>query len=103
MDDKKFISRLNQILFENDFSLPLISEANVRDAEVISEWAKFLEICLKRGIKLTDERWARVNIKKQSPVTVLEIDRPIDKRDEPDFRVGLQLLLGMLEEEEDKR
>ena len=103
MDDKTFISRLNQILSENDFSLPLISEENARDADVVSEWAKFLEICLKNGIKLSDERWTRVNVKKQAPVTVLEIDRPVSKPEEPDFRVGLQLLLGMLEEEEEKR
>ena len=103
MDDKKFVSKLNQILSEHGLSLPLLSRENAKDAEVVSEWAAFLEICLKRGIKLSDERWSRLNIKKQSPVTVLDIDHPVSTPEKPDFRVGLQLLLGMLEEEEHNR
>lgn len=103
MDDKKFISRLNQILSEQGLSLPLLNSENARNADVVSQWAAFLEICLKSGIKLSDERWSRVNIKKQTPVTVLEIDQPVSKPEEPDFKVGLQLLLGMLEQEEQQR
>lgn len=103
MDDKQFISRLNQILAENDLRLPLIDKDNAKDGNVVSHWAGFLEICLKRGIKLSDPRWSRVIIKKQKPVTVLSLDRTIPKPEKPDFRVGLQLLLGMLEQEEENR
>ena len=79
MDDKKFISRLNQILLENDLTLPLIDGNNAGDGAVVSSWANFLRICVKRGIALSDPRWERVSIKKQKPVTVLSLDRPVSQ------------------------
>ena len=103
MDDRLFISRLNKILSENDLRLPFIAKDAVLDGATVSGWVEFLEICVKCGIKLSDERWSRLIVKKQKPVTVLALEHAVSKPDEPDFRVGLQLLLRMLEKEEEKR
>jgi len=95
MDDRQFLSNINKIAAEHRLRLPLIDESPP-SGDVISAWAGFLELCVKRGIKLSDERWARLMIEKQKPVTVFELQGSGGQAPDADFRVGLQLLMGML-------
>lgn len=98
MDDERFITTVNRITSENRLRLPVIDESPP-SGDTISAWAEFLQLCVKRGIKLSDPRWSRVTIDKHKPTTVFELQGPAVERSDPDFRVGLQLLMGMLEKD----
>ena len=98
MDDERFITTVNRITSENRLRLPVIDESPP-SGDTISAWAEFLQLCVKRGIKLSDTRWARVTIDSHKPTTVFELQGSSGDRSDPDFRVGLQLLMGMLEKD----
>jgi hypothetical protein len=98
MDDEQFISGINKIAAQNRLRLPVIDESPP-SGEVISAWAGFLQICVKRGINISDPRWERVTIGRDKPVTVFELHGSSNEPNDPDFRVGLQLLMGMLDKD----
>jgi hypothetical protein len=98
MNDAQFLKNINRITAEHRLRLPMIGEAKSPSAEV-SAWAEFLELCVKNGIKISDPRWRRLAFAKQNPVTVFELQGPSSEPTDTDFRVGLQLLIGMLEKE----
>jgi hypothetical protein len=98
MDDRQFLTSINKITAEHRLRLPLIDESPP-SGDVISAWAGFLEVCVKQGIKLSDPRWGRLSIGKQTPVTVFELRGSSSEPPDADFRVGLQLLMGMLEKD----
>ena len=99
MDDEHFIRTLNRITSDNRLRLPVIDESPP-SGDTIAAWAGFLQLCLKRGVKLSDPRWDRVTIQKHKPTTVFELEGGSVERSDADFRVGLQLLMGMLEKED---
>lgn len=105
MNDDHFISTINEILRENHIALPVIKGGVPPTSDDVSLWAGFLESCVKRGVMLSDERWDRVTIQKHKPVTVLALleAEATTAAPEPDFKVGLQLLLGMLGNEDPER
>jgi hypothetical protein len=96
MNDTQFLKSINQITAKHHLKLPVIRDANPPGAAV-SAWAGFLELCVKNGIKISDPRWRRVSFAKQEPVTVFELHAATAEPGDPDFRIGLQLLIGMLE------
>lgn len=98
MNDDQFLRNINRITAENRLSLPVIGGAQAPSAEV-SAWAQFLELCVKKGIKISDPRWRRLSFAKQKPVTVFELQGKSSEPTDTDFRVGLQLLIGMLEKD----
>jgi hypothetical protein len=98
MDDEHFITTLNRVTSENRLRLPVIDESPP-SGDTISAWAEFLQLCVKRSIKLSDPRWGRVTIDKHKPTTVFELQGAAVEQSDPDFRVGLQLLMGMLEKD----
>lgn len=98
MEDEQFIAHINKIAADNKFRLPVIDESPPSE-KAISAWAEFLKICMKHGIKLSDPRWERVTIGKHRPVTVFELQGVSSEPPDTDFRVGLQLLMGMLEQD----
>jgi hypothetical protein len=98
MEDEQFIACINKIAAENRLRLPVIDESSPT-GEAISAWADFLQLCVKRGIMLSDPRWERVTIGKHKPVTVFELHGTSAERRDSDFRVGLQLLMGMLDKD----
>ena len=100
MNDEQFLRSINKITAEHELRLPMIGDAESQGNEV-SAWAKFLELCVKDGIKISDPRWRRLAFAKQKPVTVFELQAASAQRSDSDFRVGLQLLIGMLEEDTD--
>ncbi len=98
MDDEQFISTINKITTQSRLRLPVIDESPP-SGEAISVWAEFLEQCVKRGIKMSDPRWERVTIGRHKPVTMFELHGSAGEPNAPDFRVGLQLLMGMLDKD----
>jgi hypothetical protein len=96
MDDQQFVKRLNQVAAENNFQLPEIGESPP-SGETVAAWAGFLQLCVKRDIKLSDPRWERITISREKPVTVFELPGASQQRKDDDFKVGLQLLMGMLD------
>jgi hypothetical protein len=98
MDDEQFIASINKVTAQGRLRLPVIDESPP-SGEAISAWAEFLEQCVKRGIKMSDSRWERVTIGKHKPVTIFELHGSSGEPNDPDFRVGLQLLMGMLDKE----
>jgi hypothetical protein len=98
MNDKVFISRLNEITKEHGLKLPILDDKEPASAE-LSSWARFLELCVKKGISLGDARWNRVTIKNDTPQTKFVLEGGDSTPLDSDFRVGLQLLLGMLHED----
>lgn len=98
MNDDQFLKNINRITAEHGLRLPMIGDAQPPGAEV-SAWAEFLEVCVKKGIKISDPRWRRLSFAKQEPVTVFELQGPSLEPSDTDFRVGLQLLIGMLEKD----
>ncbi len=100
MDDELFIIRINEIARTNRLRLPALSVGEPPSAEFLAEWARFLEDCVKKGIGLSDEQWQRVTLKARLPHTVFALEGAASPAIDPDFRVGLTLLMGLLEEHE---
>ncbi len=100
IDDDHFLSRINEISRRNRLSLPDRKAGELPPAPFLNEWAKFLEDCVKSGIALSDERWQRLTVTSRSPHAVFSLEGSASVAADPDFRVGLQLLLGLLEEHE---
>jgi hypothetical protein len=96
MDDEQFIKTLNRIAAEKKFRLPEITESPP-SGDTIEAWAGFLQLCVKRGIKLSDPCWERVTVSRIEPVTVFELPGAAGRGTDDDFKVGLQLLMGMLD------
>ena len=101
-DDDVFLSRINDISRRNRLNLPARKPGELPPAAFLSEWAKFLEDCVRSGIALSDERWQRLTVTSRSPYTVFSLEGSPSEGTDPDFRVGLQLLLGLLEDDESK-
>lgn len=100
MNDNQFLKNINRIVSDHHLCLPTIGDAPSK-REDVSTWAKFLELCVKNGIKISDPRWRRLAFAQQKPVTVFELKASTSEPTDSDFRVGLQLLIGMLEEDAD--
>jgi hypothetical protein len=98
MNDTQFLRNINRIASEHHLKLPVINDSNP-PGTAVSAWAEFLELCVKKGIKISDPRWRRVAFVTQEPVTVFELKGEDSEPGDHDFRVGLQLLIGMLEQE----
>jgi hypothetical protein len=96
LDDGVFIAKLNEIAREKRLRLPDLRSGEPPSADFLEEWAKFLEECVKRGITLSDERWQTLTLASRSPYAVFAIEKGTTSVVDPDFRVGLQLLMGLL-------
>jgi len=97
MDDGLFLDKINEIARQHRLRLPAPREGEAPSAAFLSEWARFLEDCVKKGITLSDERWQRLTVASRAPHTVFALDACAQAAVDPDFRVGLQLLMGLLE------
>ena len=100
MDDRVFVTTLNEILEKRQFVLPPL-EAEAPSADTLRTWADFLEICVRRGIRLSDPRWSQLAISRSIPFTVFELHGERAAESQDDFPVGLQLLMGLLEDRQD--
>jgi hypothetical protein len=80
--------------------MPVLREGDAPPDEFLASWAEFLEECVKRNIKLSDRRWQRLKVEANDPCVKFALERD-DTRPDSDFRVGLQLLVGLLDPDED--
>jgi hypothetical protein len=99
VNDQQFISILNAVSQEKGLHLPALSGNEPPSGEFLSEWAVFLETCVKKGIGLSDPRWQRVSIESNVPHSLFSLEAGGDPSSDEDFRVGLQLLVGLLDRE----
>jgi len=100
VNDQQFISVLNAVSQEKGLHLPALTGNEPPSGEFLSEWALFLETCVKKGIGLSDPRWQRVSVESNSPYSLFSLEAGEgDLSSDEDFRVGLQLLLGLLDRE----
>jgi hypothetical protein len=97
LDDEVFLGKINDISRRNRLSLPAVRAGELPPASFLGEWARFLEDCVRSGVTLSDERWQRLTVTSRSPYAIFAIEGSPDATADPDFRVGLQLLLGLLE------
>jgi hypothetical protein len=95
VNDPDFIRHLNDLSRRNELVLPIVAEGESPPAAFLEDWARFLEACVKRGIKLSDPRWQRLAVASNSPSTRFTLEGDSERSD-ADFRIGLQLLVGML-------
>lgn len=100
LDDEVFLGKINEISRRNRLSLPAVKAGQLPPSAFLAEWAKFLEDCVRNGVPLSDERWQRLTVKSRVPQTVFSLEASSDTGSDPDFRVGLQLLLGLLGDQE---
>ena len=99
MDDEQFTTKLNTVLREDGSDLPRIGPDSPSAAQVAS-WASFLESCVRRGIKLSDPRWKRLTLR-TTGAAVSFVLQGEDRSSDEDFRIGLALLVGMFDEDDD--
>jgi len=98
MEDEQFLTTINKVTADNHLRLPVIDSARP-SGDAVAAWAGFLELCVKKGIRMSDSRWPLVTLARNNPVTVFELHGTTGEPRDPDFRVGLQLLMGMLEKD----
>jgi len=95
LDDHQFLTLINREAARAGGPLPPLAEPS---PDTLRTWGTFLEACLRNGISLSDQRWERISVVSRDPVTVFELSSaaPAPADDDDDFRLGLQLLMGML-------
>ena len=101
MDDQRFVEVLNGVAKENAFRLPALNRDEAPSSEFLSEWVQFLELCVKKGVSLSDVRWKRLSIAAEKPSTRFHLEPSGVVEQDDDFRVGLQLMMGMLGDDEE--
>jgi len=100
MTDERFIRVINGIAREHRLQLPALRPHEAPSPAFVSDWARFLELAVKEGVALSDLRWLRLSIQSEAPYTRFALESGEDGEEDADFRVGLQLLMGMLDDEE---
>ena len=95
MDDHTFLQKINTLLRRERMLLPPLPAENAT-ADSIAAWARFLENCVRSGIRLSDPRWARLTLAEGDTHTVFALQPAESGQPDGDFVVGLRLLMGML-------
>jgi hypothetical protein len=102
MNDQKFLSILNAVSRDRGFHLRVLERGEAPSSRFLEDWAGFLETCVRKGVALSDPRWQRVSVESNTPHSQFALEAGGDPGDDSDFRVGLQLLLGMLDPDNGK-
>jgi hypothetical protein len=101
MRDEQFIAKLNRVLADLGGDLPSLDGSGRPDSKTVAFWADFLQACVRSGVELSDPRWAHLSVVRRGSATELALD-PVDKPElDDEFKVGLQLLMGMLGGQDD--
>ncbi len=99
MNDQRFLTILNTVSRERGFYMPVLKSGESPSSGFLEDWAEFLETCVRSGVGLSDPRWQRVTIESNTPHSQFALEAGGEPTEDSDFRVGLQLLLGMLDPE----
>ena len=101
MNDAQFLTTLNAITHDNTLKLPFLSADTTPSSEDVAVWANCLQLCMKQGISISDARWKRVKMKSSTKkFTIFELEETAEQEPDEDFKVGLQLLIGTIDEYE---
>ena len=101
MTDAQFLTTLNTITQDHKLKLPLLTADKTPTSDDVAVWASCLQLCVKKGISISDPRWKRVKVKRTARnFTIFELEKPSDEEPDEDFKVGLQLLMGMMDQYE---
>lgn len=97
MDDRRFVASLNEGLVAS--SLDPAAPPDPSDPGYIAAWAEFVRACVARGVEVGDERWGRLTVAMedgQPRFRLSDEGESPDRTEEPDFGVGLALLMSLL-------
>ena len=97
MDDRRFVANLNEVLASSP--LDLSAPPDPEDPGYIAAWAEFVRACVARGVEVGDPRWGRLTAAMEDgQLRFLLGDESESREDteEPDFGVGLALLMSLL-------
>lgn len=101
MNDAQFLSTLNTITQGHKLKLPLLSADKAPTSDDVAVWANCLQLCVKQGISISDPRWKRLKVKRMArDFTIFELEKSSEEEPDEDFKVGLQLLMGMMDQYE---
>jgi hypothetical protein len=108
MDDRAFVDILNRIARTGEIALHPLHAGDGLSGDEMDRWASFLGLCMNEGVPLDDERWGRIQVLSSDGGTVFRLKEPDQEKGkteghDSDFRVGLQLLLGLLTGYEEAR
>jgi hypothetical protein len=98
MTDGEFVSILNEVAQMQTLHLSDMKPDAAPSSEFLSRWAHFLEALVREGVSLSDPRWGRLAVESDKPCTRFALAEPghTVSQGDSDFRVGLQLLMGLL-------
>jgi hypothetical protein len=100
MDEDVFVFKLNEIARDRHLKLPVLKKHDAPSPKFMEQWADFLETCVRKGLRLSDPVWQRLRVESNSPHARFAVDGSGEPPDDADFRIGLQLLIGMMDEPE---
>lgn len=103
MDDRCFLETLNRLSRERNLMLGRLGSGSEISVEEMDRWATFLGWCMNEGISLADARWQQVRVAPAGGHSEfhLQVSEPVGH--DSNFRVGLQLLIGVLTGYEEAR
>ena len=98
-DDRRFVAIVNDAIASS--RLDLSAAPDPLDPGYIAAWAAFVRACVARGVEVGDPRWARLTVRLEDDqprfrLTDDSAPRESESEDEPDFGVGLALLMSLL-------
>ena len=99
MTGDTFVSTLNRITRQKRLRLPALDSQG--DVDAVAAWASFLGQCVRAGISVSDPRWQRLTIENERPYTEFVLREEAEGEPDDDFKVGLQLLMGMFGRDSD--
>ena len=97
MDDRRFVAVVNGAIAST--RLDLSATPDPLDPGYIAAWAAFVRACVAGGVEVGDSRWARLTVRVEDNEPRFRLtDEPAtsESPDEPDFGVGLALLMSLL-------
>ena len=97
MDHRRFVAIENGAISSS--RLDLSATPDPLDPGYIAAWAAFVRACVARGVEVGDSRWARLTVcveDDQPQFRLSDETATSESPDEPDFGVGLALLMSLL-------
>ncbi|HEU4929635.1 MAG TPA: hypothetical protein VFU38_07370 [Candidatus Krumholzibacteria bacterium] len=103
LDDRRFVAILNDAFSSSQ--LDLSAPPDPANPAYIAAWAGFVRACVARGVEVGDRRWERLTVHVEDGrgrFRLTDDSEPKETADEPDFGVGLALLMSLLGRNKDK-
>jgi len=99
MDDSQFTNILNRLSHEKRIDIRRFHSKTPKGADV-SSWVDLLQSAIREGVALSDPRWRRLTVENRRDRTVFALRAADQTEPDEDFRLGLQLFMTILGEED---